>query len=94
VAKFHLIFNLITTLLIAVSVWLRWNELYRPHIGVFARPGTPAQTVFSLIPVGISLLAVMLVGISGWLGGELVSTYGISVKGVDEPLSSDRSRRP
>jgi uncharacterized membrane protein len=84
VAKFHLIFNLITTFLMAISVWLRWDELYVNHHGVFAQPGAPAQISFSLVPVGISLVAALLVGVSGWLGGELVSTYGISVKGVDE----------
>ena len=31
------------------------------------------------MPVWISLGAVMLTGISGWLGGELITRFGISV---------------
>ena len=76
VAKFHLYFNVITTLLIAISVAMRFHD----------------GTNYSLYPVWVSLAGVILVSISGWLGGELVSTYGISVKGVDEPSRRDDSR--
>jgi uncharacterized membrane protein len=72
VAKFHLYLNVITTILIIVSAVLRYRE----------------GTDYQLLPVLISLVAVILVGASGWLGGELVSTYGVSVKGVP----ADRSR--
>jgi uncharacterized membrane protein len=64
VAKFHLILNLSVLPFIAVSIWLRYEEV------------PPA---YHLLPVVISLLAVLLVSISGWLGGELVSRYRISV---------------
>jgi uncharacterized membrane protein len=74
VAKFHLIFNITTSILIAISAGWRWHD----------------GTDYSLIPVWISLAAVMLAGVSGWLGGELISTHGISVKGVDESPSKGR----
>jgi uncharacterized membrane protein len=74
VAKFHLICNIVTTLLITLSVGLRFYD----------------GTAYSLIPVAISFAGVVLAGISGWLGGELVSTHGISVKGFNEPPSGER----
>jgi uncharacterized membrane protein len=64
VAKFHLIINIVASVLIAASIGLRWEEV-SPNYG--------------LLPVVVSFVAVFLVGISGWLGGELVSRYGISV---------------
>jgi len=63
VAKFHLILNILLLPLFIVSVFLRWGE-------------TPP---YSLWPVIISFFGVVLTGISGYLGGELVSRYGISV---------------
>lgn len=64
VAKFHLIFNLLVLPFIIVSIWLRWEEV------------APS---YHLLPVFISLAGVFLVGISGYLGGELVSRFGVSV---------------
>jgi uncharacterized membrane protein len=39
---------------------------------------------FGLLPVIITLAGDFLLGISGWLGGELVSRFGVSVHG-DSP---------
>ncbi len=64
VAKFHLIFNLLVLPFIIVSIWLRFEEVAPAH---------------HLLPVMISFVGVFLVGISGWLGGELVSRHHISV---------------
>ena len=64
VAKFHLIFNLLVLPFIAVSVWMRWGEI---------------SPDYHLFPVILSLVGVLLVSISGWLGGELVTRYGVSV---------------
>jgi len=64
VAKFHLIINLVVLPLIAVSIWLRIVEAAPPY---------------PILPVVLSFIGVFLVGISGWLGGELVSRYRISV---------------
>ena len=91
VVTFHLIFNSLAVLLVALSVWLRWSE-FPSAPGVFARPNAGPETgAYHLLPVGISLAAVMVTGISGWLGGELVSRFGISVhedalrRGAREP---------
>ncbi len=66
VAKFHLTLNVLVTVLYAWSFYLRWFEF-------------PAN--FSLVPVIIGFVGVVLLGASGWLGGELVSRFGISVRG-------------
>jgi uncharacterized membrane protein len=77
VAKFHLTFNLVTTLLIAISAYMRWTEVF-PSTGLYH-----SSDIFSgnygLAPVFISFAAVLLMGVSGWLGGELVSRFGIGV---------------
>jgi uncharacterized membrane protein len=66
VASFHLILNVLVTILYAWSFYLRWFEF-------------PAN--FGLVPVIIGFVGVVLLGASGWLGGELVSRFGISVRG-------------
>jgi uncharacterized membrane protein len=76
VAKFHLVINLCVLPIMAASIWLRWLEV------------APA---YHLLPVIISLVGVLLVGISGWLGGELVSRYHIS---VHERATPSRPSRP
>jgi uncharacterized membrane protein len=42
------------------------------------RRGTAAPT---LLPLILSLVGVGLLGVAGWLGGELVHVYGVSVAG-------------
>jgi uncharacterized membrane protein len=64
IAKFHLTLNLLLLPFIIVSIWLRWQEV------------SPA---YHLLPVFMSVFAVLLLSISGWLGGELVSRHRISV---------------
>ncbi len=73
-ATSHLIINLIVTVLMIVSAWMRYEQ----------------GTNYSLVPVGISVAAVLLAGVSGWLGGELVSSHGISVH--DEALNNRGTR--
>jgi uncharacterized membrane protein len=38
------------------------------------------------IPLGLSVLGVILITISGWLGGEMVFKHGVAV----EPSSGDQ----
>lgn len=64
VAKFHLILNAIVTTVFLVSLGLRLQEF---------------KTSFSLVPVFLSFGGALLLGISGYLGGELVSRFGVSV---------------
>jgi uncharacterized membrane protein len=63
-AKFHLIFNSAVSLLFLASFGLRYEEF---------------KATFGLLPVILSFVGAMLLGISGWLGGELVSRFGVSV---------------
>jgi uncharacterized membrane protein len=65
VAKFHLILNVVVSCLFVVSFGLRFEEF--------------KTAAFSLFPVFISLVGTLLLGISGYLGGELVSRFGVSV---------------
>ncbi len=64
IAKFHLILNLFGLAIFAVSIVLRLRET-APN--------------YQLLPVFISGAGVLLIGLSGWLGGELVSRHHISV---------------
>jgi uncharacterized membrane protein len=73
VAKYHMIFNIAVSLLFALDLYLRWQELHSNGNSGDILPQ------FGALPVVISLVAVILLGISGWLGGELVSRFGISV---------------
>jgi uncharacterized membrane protein len=90
VAKFHLTFNLVTTFLIATSAYMRWTEFSLPSH--HAQPQSDiASQIYGLVPVFISFAAVLLMGISGWLGGELVSRFGIGVHhGATTRNDSDR----
>ncbi len=67
--QFHLAINSLCTLLFATSLWLRYGEFH-------AANGGPD---FGLAPVILTFVGAFLLGISGWLGGELVSRFGISV---------------
>jgi uncharacterized membrane protein len=42
------------------------------------------------IPVALSVIGVGLLSVSGWLGGELVYVYGVSVEGHREPIEHRR----
>ena len=49
------------------------------------------STPGAVAPVVLSALSVVLLGISGWLGGELVYVHGIAVQ--PQPVSEERSRK-
>jgi uncharacterized membrane protein len=69
VAKFHLAINILVLPVFAASIWLRLYEI---------------APDYHLLPVILSVGAVVFIGISGWLGGELVSRHHISVLERDE----------
>jgi uncharacterized membrane protein len=64
IAKFHLAFNTVVSLMFLASFGLRYQEF---------------KTTFGLLPIILSLVGAVLLGVSGWLGGELVSRFGVSV---------------
>jgi uncharacterized membrane protein len=64
IAKFHLMLNTVVSVLFLISFGLRYSEF---------------KTTFGLLPVVLSFVGAGVLGISGWLGGELVSRFGVSV---------------
>jgi uncharacterized membrane protein len=62
----HMIINIVVLVLSAVNLALRWGNLTRP-----------------VIPTGvvISVIVALLLGLSGWYGGELVYRHKIAVIG-------------
>jgi uncharacterized membrane protein len=68
---YHLILNSIAFLLWAVNLGLRWETF----------------TVAEVVPTGLvmlSLIGVVILSISGYLGGRMVVEYGISVARVSK----------
>lgn len=62
----HMTFVMVTWLLYSLSLYLRMN-------------GT-AISAPSLLAVAVSLLALVCLGITGWLGGKMVYELGVGVK--------------
>jgi uncharacterized membrane protein len=54
------------------------------------------RTVFepgAVIPVWLSALGVLLLGLSGWLGGELAYVHGVGVEPAERDRTEKRLRR-
>lgn len=68
IANWHARLNIIALLIFAVDFYLRWRN-----------KGQISQDGISL-PLILSLLGVILISISGWLGGELSFKYGVGVR--------------
>jgi uncharacterized membrane protein len=64
IAKAHLILNAIVSLLFVASFAMRYSEF---------------KSTFHLLPVFLSFSGAAVLGLTGWLGGELVSRFGVSV---------------
>jgi uncharacterized membrane protein len=64
----HMTINLIAVVLYAINIGLRATNA--------ASVGTDAST-----PVVLSIIGVALIFVSGWLGGQMVHVYGVSVEG-------------
>jgi uncharacterized membrane protein len=74
-AVVHMSINLVVVALFAINIWLR------------VRGG---DAVTSNTPVWLSVIAVALLAVSGWLGGKLVYEHGVAVD--TEGLQGDRTR--
>jgi uncharacterized membrane protein len=76
IAVIHLILNLAIVAIQAVNFWLRSE----PNLGV------------GNLPVLISLVAVAVLVVSGWLGGQLVHVFGVTQPhhGEADALAHDR----
>jgi len=75
----HMVLNLSVVVLYAINLWLRTSD----HAVV---------TTGELI---LSIVALILLGVSGWLGGEMVYVHGVGVSGdlTDAHRPADDTRR-
>lgn len=67
IANWHARLNVIALLIFAASFYLRTDS------------GSSLVSGSYTIPVALSLLGVVLISISGWLGGEMVFKHGVAV---------------
>jgi uncharacterized membrane protein len=74
IANWHARLNVIALLIFAASFYLRTTG------------GSELVSGSHTIPFGLSVLGVILITISGWLGGEMVFKHGVAV----EAQSADR----
>src|SRR5215212_2120281 len=77
VADWHARLNVIALLIFAASFYLRTTGGLRMMGGSYT------------IPVLLSVVGVILITISGWLGGELVFKHGVA---VDERAAEEKAR--
>ena len=78
IANWHARLNVIALLIFAASFYLRTVNGERLVSGNYT------------IPVGLSVLGVILISISGYLGGEMVFKHGVAV----DQQSGDRIASP
>ncbi len=74
IALAHMVLNLLIVALYVWNVWLRINH--------------PTESGGRALAV--SVLAIAMLGVSGWLGGALVHVHGVSVDNAGTP--QERSR--
>lgn len=74
IANWHARLNVIALLIFVASFYLRTSA------------GSELVSGSHTIPLGLSVLGVILITISGWLGGEMVFKHGVAV----EAQSGDR----
>jgi nitrite reductase/ring-hydroxylating ferredoxin subunit/uncharacterized membrane protein len=65
IATAHMLLNLWAVTLYAFGAWVRWWTL--------GAPATPK------LPLAISLVALAVLGVSGWMGGHLIYSDGVAV---------------
>jgi uncharacterized membrane protein len=68
IANWHARLNVIALLIFAASFYLRTSG------------GSEIVSGSHTIPFGLSVLGVILISISGWLGGEMVFKHGVAVE--------------
>src|SRR5262245_11292780 len=76
VAMIHMILNLIIVVLFIFNLGMR-----------FSAPADPDQQLFATI---LSVIGVLLMAASGWLGGSLVYTYHVGVETAGESIDEKR----
>ena len=81
IAAWHARINVVALLVFGASLYLRTDNGGRVVNGSMT------------IPVLLSLLGVLLIGVSGWLGGELVFKHHIGVQRGGEAETNERYPR-
>jgi uncharacterized membrane protein len=77
IARNHMILNLIAVAIFAVNLYLRTS----------LAPGS------SLLPMLLSLIGIGLVGVSGWLGGEMVYVHGVGTESQSKAGVRDKAEK-
>lgn len=77
-ALVHMSINLTVVALYAFNAWLRLGN-----------PGITGG-----VPFGLSVLAVAMLAVSGWLGGKMVYLAGVGVTAGDAAATPESRRRP
>jgi uncharacterized membrane protein len=80
IANWHARFNVLALLLFAASWYLRTNN------------GSDMVNDSLTIPIALSVVGVIAVTISGWLGGELVFKHGVAVNPQNDTRSSEAAK--
>jgi uncharacterized membrane protein len=77
IARNHMILNLIVVAIFALNLYLR----------------TTLSAGSSLLPLLLSFIAIVLLGVSGWLGGEMVYVHGVGVEPLTQGAARDRAEK-
>ena len=80
IAAWHARFNVLALLVFAASFYLRTTR------------GAEMVGGSMTIPLVLSVVGVVAVGLSGWLGGELVYKYGVSVEPQHDTPEEERAK--
>ena len=80
IAAWHARFNVLALLLFAASFYLRTNR------------GAAMVSGRMTIPLALSIVGVLVVGVSGWLGGELVFKHGVAVEPQRDTSAEERAK--
>ncbi len=80
IAAWHARINVLALLLFAASFYLRTTSGARLVGGSLT------------IPVALSIIGVIAITVSGWLGGELVYKYGVAVEPQHDTIDEDRAK--
>jgi uncharacterized membrane protein len=76
VATIHMILNLVIVVLFIFNLGMR-----------FSAPADPDQQLFATI---LSVVGILLMAVSGWLGGSLVYLYGVGVETAGDSIDDER----
>lgn len=80
IAAWHARINVLALLLFAASFYLRTNNGARLVVGSLS------------IPLVLSIIGVISITVSGWLGGELVYKHGVAVEPQHDTVDEERAK--